>query len=154
MAPTLSSNHSVSKLPAHAHSVELDVPFHDIDALHVVWHGHYLKYLEIARCALLKKFDLDVMRMVELGYRFMISDISVRHTSALTYGDRFRVTAWFTETEHRIGIAYEIFNLATQKRAARAHSTLITVSAEGKLRLSTPRPIFERLPILEGATRA
>ena len=138
------------KIPAHAHSVELEVPFHDIDALRVVWHGHYLKYLEIARCALLQKFDLDVMQMVALGYRFMVSDLSCRYTNALTYGDRFRVTAWFTETEHRLGIAYEIFNLTTQQRAARAVSTLITVSDEGKLRLSTPRPIFERLPKVQG----
>ncbi|MBQ4334850.1 MAG: acyl-CoA thioesterase [Myxococcaceae bacterium] len=140
-----------SKIPSHAHSVELTVPFHDIDALRVVWHGHYLKYLEIARCELLKQCGLDVMQMVELGYRFMVSDISCRHTNALTYGDRFRVTAWFTETEHRIGIAYEVFNLTTQKRSARAHSTLITVSGEGKLCLSTPAPIFERLPKLERA---
>lgn len=139
------------KIPSHAHSVELTVPFHDIDALRVVWHGHYLKYLEIARCELLKQCGLDVMQMVELGYRFMVSDISCRHTNALTYGDRFRVTAWFTETEHRIGIAYEVFNLTTQKRSARAHSTLITVSGEGKLCLSTPAPIFERLPKLERA---
>ena len=25
------------------------MPFHDVDALHVVWHGHYYKYLELAR---------------------------------------------------------------------------------------------------------
>ena len=50
-----------------------------------------------------------------------------------------------------IGIAYEVFNLTTQKRSARAHSTLITVSGEGKLCLSTPAPIFERLPKLERA---
>ena len=29
------------------------VPFFDVDTMHVVWHGHYIKYLEVARCALL-----------------------------------------------------------------------------------------------------
>jgi acyl-CoA thioester hydrolase len=29
------------------------VPFFDIDTMNVVWHGHYVKYLEVARCALL-----------------------------------------------------------------------------------------------------
>ena len=28
------------------------VPFHDVDLMEVVWHGHYAKYFEIARCAL------------------------------------------------------------------------------------------------------
>ena len=26
-------------------SVELEVPFHDVDSLHIVWHGHYYKSL-------------------------------------------------------------------------------------------------------------
>ena len=34
--------------------VELEVPFHHVDALGVVWHGHYLEYLEPARTALLR----------------------------------------------------------------------------------------------------
>jgi acyl-CoA thioester hydrolase len=27
---------------------EILVPFFDIDTMNVVWHGHYVKYLEIA----------------------------------------------------------------------------------------------------------
>jgi len=41
-------------------TVELTVPFHDVDVLHVVWHGHYYKYLEVARTALMKSAGLDV----------------------------------------------------------------------------------------------
>ena len=37
-------------------SVELEVPFHDVDVMHVAWHGHYVKYFELARCALLRRF--------------------------------------------------------------------------------------------------
>jgi acyl-CoA thioester hydrolase len=29
--------------------VEVVVPFFDVDSMDVVWHGHYVKYLEIAR---------------------------------------------------------------------------------------------------------
>lgn len=135
-----------SKIPDHAHSMDMEVPFHDIDSLLVVWHGHYLKYLEISRCALLKKFGLDVMDMVGFGYRFMVGDLSCRYSNALTYGDRFRITSWFTETEHRIGIAYEIYNITKGKRAFRGTTDLITVSADGKLQLSTPKEIYDRLP--------
>ena len=30
---------------------DVTVPFFDVDSMNVVWHGHYVKYLEIARCA-------------------------------------------------------------------------------------------------------
>ena len=35
--------------------IELVVPFFDVDMMEVVWHGHYVKYFEEARCALLDK---------------------------------------------------------------------------------------------------
>ena len=38
----------------HETSVEIEVPFHDVDALRIVWHGHYYKYLELARTQLLR----------------------------------------------------------------------------------------------------
>ena len=33
--------------------IPVEVPFFDVDSMDVVWHGHYVKYLELARCALL-----------------------------------------------------------------------------------------------------
>ncbi|MGN6981510.1 acyl-CoA thioesterase, partial [Neisseria sp. P0009.S007] len=33
------------------HSFKTEVPFFDVDAMHIVWHGNYVKYLETARCA-------------------------------------------------------------------------------------------------------
>ncbi|MEZ4452430.1 MAG: hypothetical protein R3B09_23395 [Nannocystaceae bacterium] len=30
----------------HEVSVDFEVPFHDVDALRIVWHGHYYKYME------------------------------------------------------------------------------------------------------------
>ena len=35
------------------HSAEIEVPFFDVDVMQIVWHGHYVKYLEVARCAFL-----------------------------------------------------------------------------------------------------
>ena len=39
-------------------TVAIAVPFHDIDSIGIAWHGHYAKYFEIARCALLDEFRL------------------------------------------------------------------------------------------------
>ena len=48
-------------------SVELTPAFHDLDPMEVVWHGNYIKYLELARCALLQSFDYDYPQMRESG---------------------------------------------------------------------------------------
>ena len=40
--------------------VELEVPFHDVDMLQLVWHGHYYKYFELARTQLLRQRGLGL----------------------------------------------------------------------------------------------
>ena len=52
--------------------VALIPAFHDCDAMQVVWHGNYFKYLEIARCALLQRFDYDYPQMHASGYMWPI----------------------------------------------------------------------------------
>ena len=43
--------------------VTITVPFHDVDAMGVVWHGNYFRYLEVAREQLLKQFDYGYRQM-------------------------------------------------------------------------------------------
>jgi len=46
--------------PNRTYQVKLTVPFHDLDPLHVVWHGNYLKYFDIARFGLFKDAGIDL----------------------------------------------------------------------------------------------
>jgi YbgC/YbaW family acyl-CoA thioester hydrolase len=139
---------SATRRPAqrlHEASIEFEVPFHDVDALGVVWHGHYYKYLELARTRLLRARGLDAGDLVGPRYRFVAIESACRHASPLRYGDRVRVTAWLRDVEHRIFVAYEVTNLTTGRRAARAHTILATTDRGGNLLLRTPRAIRERL---------
>src|SRR5262245_4315060 len=133
-----------AQLPQEA-SIELEVPFHDVDALGIVWHGHYYKYLELARTSLLRARGLDAGDLVGPRYRFLVIESACRHASPLRYGDRVRVRAWLRDVEHRIFVAYEVTNLSTGRRAARAHTILATTDKDGSMLLRTPRAIRDRL---------
>ncbi|MDB5848103.1 MAG: 4-hydroxybenzoyl-CoA thioesterase [Rhodoferax sp.] len=52
-----------------SHQIEVVPAFYDIDPMEIVWHGHYVKYLELARSALLHKFDYDYPRMRACAHR-------------------------------------------------------------------------------------
>ena len=41
-------------------SIETVVAFHDVDLATVVWHGHYLKYFENARWALMDRIGFGL----------------------------------------------------------------------------------------------
>lgn len=129
----------------HETSVELEVPFHDVDALRVVWHGHYYKYLELARTRLLRSRGLDVGELIGRRFNLIMIESGCRHMRPLYYGDRVRVSAWFRDVKHRLFIAYEVTNLTRAHRSARAHTVLATTTKDGHLLLRTPDAILDRL---------
>lgn len=126
-------------------SVELEVPFHDVDALRVVWHGHYYKYMEIARTKLLRERGLDGLQMLDLGYHFLVIESRCRYVFPLRYGETFRVTARFLDIDNRVNISYAIFNLSQGRRTAKGRTALATTDLEGKLLLETPEAVRSRL---------
>jgi acyl-CoA thioester hydrolase len=129
-------------------NVALKVPFHHCDPLFVVWHGHYLKYFEYARCALLAQYALDVQDVRALGYRMFISDARCRYTFPLGYGDEIDVRAQLTATLPFVRVGYRVTNVTRSRASARGHTVLVTTDADGKLLATTPAPILERLPRL------
>ena len=126
-------------------SVELEVPFHDVDMLGVVWHGHYYKYLEAARTRLLVSCGLDAGDLIGPRYHFVVIESRCRYAYPLRYRQRMRVTAWVRDVAHQIKIAYEIHNLDEKRRSARAYTTLATLTHDDKLLLETPVEIRSRL---------
>ncbi len=133
------------KPPEDAAVIEGEVPFHDVDPLHIVWHGHYYKYLELARTALFRRHAIDGMDLLSLGYRFVVAHSECRHIAPMRYGDRYRVSAYFLDVEQRVNVGYEVFNLTEDKRAARGRTALVTTDAAGALLLLTPEVIRERI---------
>jgi len=132
--------------PEQAAVTEGEVPFHDVDSLQIVWHGHYYKYFEIARTKLFLHHGIDGKDMHDLGYRFVIAHGECRHVSALAYRDRYRVSAWFgPDPEHRVRVLYEVWNLSTGKRAARGRTDLVTTDPHGNMLLVTPQIIQQRI---------
>ena len=63
-----------------AAEVEVEVEFQDVDPMGVAWHGHYLKYFERARCALLRSFGAPRQF---LYWRHFIENIFLANFAAL-----------------------------------------------------------------------
>ena len=99
---------------------EILVPFFDVDTMHVVWHGHYVKYLEVARCALLDQIGHNYTQMSESGYAWPIIDLQLRYVRGAVFGQRLNVRASLVEWENRLKINYLITDLQTGERLTRA----------------------------------
>jgi len=130
---------------AHEVRVELEVPFHDVDVLNVVWHGHYLKYFEVARTKLLRSFGLDAGEIIGAQFQLMVGESRCRHIRPLRYGDRFEVAAWLGETRHRLDVHFQIDECESKEKCATGLTRLVTLDLEGRLLHRTPEPILTRI---------
>ena len=118
---------------------EVLVPFFDIDTMHVVWHGHYVKYLEVARCALLDHIGHNYTQMLEAGYAWPVIDMQLRYVRGATFGQRINVRASLVEWENRLKVNYLITDLASGERLTRASTVQVAVEiASRELQLASP----------------
>lgn len=128
--------------------VALSPAFHDCDAMHVVWHGHYFKYFEIARCALLQRYDYDYPQMQASGYLWPVVDARVKYIRPLLYAQALEVSAKITEYENRLRIDYEIRDAGTGQVLTRAHTIQVAVlAASGELQYVCPPVLWEKLGV-------
>lgn len=129
-----------------AAEIEVEVPFHDVDAMSVAWHGHYVKYFELARCALLRRFDYDYPQMEASGYLWPIVECHLKYVGPARYGQRLKVQARLLEWENRIKIGYLIRDTATGARLTKGYTTQVAVAAaSGELQLVSPPVLLEKL---------
>lgn len=122
-----------------AAEIPMVVPFFDVDSLEVVWHGHYVKYLEVARCALLDDIGHNYVRMKETGFAWPIIDVQLRYARAARFGQALRVRAELVEWENRLKIHYTISDDVTGERLTRASTIQVAVRlADGEMQLVSP----------------
>jgi acyl-CoA thioester hydrolase len=129
-----------------AAEVILEVPFHDVDSMRVVWHGNYVKYLEIARTALTRSLGLDIQEMDGAGILWPVVVCHLKYVRPLRYGQKVRVRAQLEEYEQRIKISYRLTVEGTDTVLTKAYTVQLPVAAAtGELLLAVPPGIFPGL---------
>ena len=128
--------------------VELQVQFFDLDPMDIVWHGNYVKYLEIVRCALLDKIDYNYAQMQASGYAWPVIDMHLRYVAPATFGQRLTLRADIVEWENRLKIDYLITDAASGRRLNRASTTQVAVEiATREMCFASPPVLFEKLGV-------
>lgn len=107
--------------------IDIDVPFYDVDLMEIVWHGHYAKYFERARCALLDKIDYGYMNMRASGYAWPVIELRIRYAKPILFSQKISVQAHLVEWQNRLKITYQIVDKNTGMRLTRGYTTQVAV---------------------------
>ena len=137
-------NSTTNDLPTA--EVLIDIPFFDIDVLGVAWHGHYIKYLEIARGALMATFDYNYTAMKESGYSWPVIELKMRYAKPARLGQKIKVTAKLREFELRLVIDYVITDVETGARLSKGHTIQVPVNRETEeMQFGAPSVLYRKL---------
>jgi acyl-CoA thioester hydrolase len=129
-----------------AAEVEVEVEFQDVDPMGIAWHGHYLKYFERARCALLRSFDYDYPQMRDSGYLWPIVDCRLKYVASSRYAQRLLVRATLTEWENRLRMEYLIRDAKSGETLTKGYTVQVAVTlGAGELQFASPPALLERL---------
>jgi len=134
--------------PDLSHSIEVVPAFYDIDVMEIVWHGHYVKYLELARSALLQKFGYDYTAMRDSGYAWPIVEMKLKYVRSAVLHQALTVHARIIEWENRLRIDYLITDAASGRKLNSAQTTQVAVELKtGEMCFVCPSVLWERLGV-------
>jgi acyl-CoA thioester hydrolase len=130
-------------------AIDIQIPFHDVDMMEIVWHGHYVKYFEIARCALLDKIDYNYLQMRESGYSWPVIDLNIRYIKPAIFGQIITVQADIVEWENRLKINYLITDKLTGSKLTKGYSIQVAIDSQTKaMCFESPRVLLEKLGVV------
>lgn len=114
----------------HVHEIAVRIPFHDLDPMHIVWHGNYLKYFDQARFALFRQAGVDLYAYYQkTGLLFPITKTSTKHIIPLTYGEQVNCRATVVEASVKIVIDFEIRRRKSGEICTKGRSEQVTVKS-------------------------
>lgn len=128
--------------------VEVQVQFFDLDPMEIVWHGNYVKYLEVARCALLDSIDYNYEQMKQSGYAWPIIEMNLRYAAPAKFAQRLKLRADITEYENRLRIDYLVSDAQTGQRLNRAYTIQVAVDmANREMCFASPPVLLKKLGV-------
>ncbi|MEN8134600.1 MAG: acyl-CoA thioesterase [Thermodesulfobacteriota bacterium] len=118
---------------------ERRVRFEEVDMLGIVWHGHYVSFLDDGRVALGDRFPvLSYARMKEERMAAPIVQLHIDYQSPLIFDDVMRIETTLHWTDAlRLNFSYKI-SRADGRLAIRAYTVQLFTDLKGAVALIPP----------------
>lgn len=110
-------------------SVTFKVEFYDVDSMKVAWHGNYMRFFELARCALLDKIGYGYCEMEESGFMWPVVDMHIKYIRPLTFKQIIIAEATLEEYEVCLKMSFKLIDSISKAVLTKAECTQMAVNA-------------------------
>lgn len=91
------------------------VPFYETDAMGIVHHANYVRYLELARIVWMDEHDRPYREYIADGLHFSTTRVDLHYVRPAGFDDMLDVTTWLDWVGGAsLGMAYEIDRAGTR----------------------------------------
>ena len=121
------------------HIFEQQVFYSDTDAYGVVWHGSYLRWLEMGRVLYCEQLGLDLISLKENDIVIPVTNLNVRYKASAKLNDKLIIKTKVSKITP-LSMTFEqiITNASTHQTYIQAYVDVVAINNSGKL--------YRRLP--------
>lgn len=105
--------------------------FYDIDSMGVMWHGNYVKCVEVARCRFLDEVGFDYNAMRKNGFAMPIIKMEFKFIAPILFNDRFAIRVDLLEFDSVLKFQY-IFLDSYGKKLTIAQTSQVAFDMKAK----------------------
>ena len=131
-------------------TTEVRVRYAETDQMQVVYHTNYLIWCEVGRTDFMRQQGMSYAEMEKGGIGLTVSQYDVRLHASARYDDLVRIATTLTDVRSRqVTFEYLLTNAATGERLATAHTSLVSISPNGRP-VAMPADVRARLEAVRG----
>jgi acyl-CoA thioester hydrolase len=117
--------------------------FSEIDAMTIVWHGNYVKFLEDGREDFGILYGLDYMSVYDAGFMTPVVKMNIEYKAPVFYGQKITVeTTFINSPAAKIVFEYKILCAKTGNILTTATTQQVFINAKTRELELTPPPFF------------
>ena len=140
MSPTANLVKTIS------HTMELDVQIFDTDCFGVMWHGAYIKWLELARVKLMESKGIKLSKPDDKdGYIYPVVEQNLKYKAPGPYQDNLKLTTSLDIQGPKMVFQQDFYSQMQQKVTLSATTTIMVCDMNWKLQRRIPAELIEKL---------
>ena len=127
------------------HTFEQKVYYSDTDSYGVVWHGSYLRWLEMGRVELCKEMGLNINELHAQDIALPVVSLNVKYKSSARLEDVMIIETEIAEFKgFTVTFKQSIKSKETGKTFIEADFVVVSISNDGKLYRRMPKVLTDK----------
>lgn len=126
------------------HQFEKKVYYSDTDAYGVVWHGSYLRWLEMGRVELCEMLGHNLIELQNKNIVLPVVNLNINYKSSAKLNDEMIIeTSIQKYTKLSVTFSQKILNKQTNKTFIEATVDVVAIDNNGKLYRTMPKMLLD-----------